>query len=138
MDSQQESPPKKPYDAWKDPGQKQSRRQQKYVPYTAGEAAADRAIEMMRKRDASVVYFLRCGDFVKIGYSYDPKKRIEKVQVWSPHDCELMGIAAGGPALEKALHKEFSADRHRGEWFRLTDRLLAEIQRLCEPPTSSV
>jgi hypothetical protein len=69
---------------------------------------------------------------------YDPRKRIEKIQVWSPHDCELMGIAAGGPALEKTLHKDFAADRHRGEWFRLTERLQAEIDRLCEPPTSSV
>jgi hypothetical protein len=136
MDSQQESPTDEPYDIWSDPGRPQ--RPTKMLPYTASDAYIEKSMEYARKREAAVVYFLRCGNFVKIGYSYDPRKRIEKIQIWSPHDCELMGIAAGGPALEKTLHKEFSADRHRGEWFRLTDRLLAEIQRLCEPPISSV
>jgi hypothetical protein len=130
MDSQQESPPKK----WKQVTYAELRRTDWPRPLTPYE----KSVQYERKRAAAVVYFLRCGDFVKIGYSYDPRKRIEKIQVWSPHDCELMGIAAGGPALEKTLHKDFAADRHRGEWFRLTERLQAEIDRLCEPPTSSV
>lgn len=69
------------------------------------------------------VYFLRCGDFVKIGYSAFPNIRINHLRTATPYQVELIGKLAGTMAHEKALHRYFADVRHsrRQEWFRLTD-----------------
>jgi uncharacterized protein with von Willebrand factor type A (vWA) domain len=100
--------------------------------------AVARYISFTAQRKAAVVYFFACGDFVKIGHSYHPAKRLEKLQVATPYEITCLGVAAGGTDIERALHKKFDHLRHRGEWFRLTADLQSEINSLCEPPASSV
>lgn len=64
------------------------------------------------------VYFLRCGDFVKIGYSENPKRRLLHLQTATPYDFELIGAHKGSREQEQYLHKTFAHLRHRHEWFR--------------------
>jgi hypothetical protein len=69
------------------------------------------------------VYFLRCGDFVKIGFSADPQRRLRYLQTATPFDFELLGYHAGTKWHEQRLHKVFASLRHRHEWFRADQNL---------------
>jgi hypothetical protein len=65
------------------------------------------------------VYFVRCGEFVKIGYtSHLVEDKIKSLAAASPHDFEILRKTAGGVKLEKRLHRLFKAQHYRGEWFR--------------------
>lgn len=77
------------------------------------------------------VYFARCGEFMKIGHSSSPKRRLSEFSGSSPHDVTLiLVLPTHSPGrLEKALHARFAADRHRLEWFRLSDQLLDFVER---------
>jgi hypothetical protein len=75
------------------------------------------------------VYFVECGDFVKIGWcSGDPIRRLSELQNGNPHRMSLLGTMRGGPREEAALHRRFSELRGRGEWFRKSSALLDLIQ----------
>lgn len=79
-----------------------------------------------------VVYFIRCGEFVKIGYTRgeDAKSRLQSLQTGNPQALELLATAIGDMSDERALHKEFDEYRTAGEWFRNTGRLAAHIVTL--------
>lgn len=80
-----------------------------------------------------MVYFVqaRTLGFIKIGVTVDIDDRINGIQVGCPDHVELIGGIADRRAyhLERALHARFDADRHRGEWFRPSEELLAFIAR---------
>jgi hypothetical protein len=73
----------------------------------------------------SVVYFIRFGDRIKIGYSANLERRLQTI----PHDEVLLTIP-GASTAEANLHRTFAADRITGEWFHASPRLLAAIQDL--------
>lgn len=70
------------------------------------------------------VYFLRCGDFVKIGFSTKPEARIRYLQTATPFNFELVGRHPGTRHHEKQLHKIFASLRHRHEWFLAHEAIL--------------
>jgi len=76
------------------------------------------------------VYFMTCGNFVKIGRSEYPQSRLETLQAGSPYTIEIAASFPGPPALEKALHKKFDHLRHAGEWFTLSDEIRDEMKKL--------
>lgn len=65
------------------------------------------------------VYFVRYRDRVKIGYSIQPKARIQQ----HPVD-EVLAIVPGEPIDEKRAHAAFAHLRENGEWFRAEPELL--------------
>lgn len=79
------------------------------------------------------VYFIQCGEFVKIGFSQDPRSRKSSLETSMPYKLEFIGLMVGSIATERKLHREHKVRRHNGEWFRLDDELRAEIARLCGP-----
>ena len=56
-----------------------------------------------------MIYFIRCGDFVKIGTGEKPSKRLTELQVGNPFSLEIIGVTHGGVAEERELQKRFSA-----------------------------
>lgn len=80
-----------------------------------------------------MVYFVqaRTLGFIKIGVTVDIGSRINSIQVGCPDHVDLIGGIADRRAyhLELALHARFADDRHRGEWFRPSEALLAFIAR---------
>ncbi|MDP3940647.1 MAG: GIY-YIG nuclease family protein [Deltaproteobacteria bacterium] len=80
----------------------------------------------------NVVYFLRCGDFIKIGWSKEFGRRIKALSTSSPYDIELITTIDGSPKLERELHKRFSSHHHRNEWFRLEGELAYYIAGLAK------
>ena len=72
----------------------------------------------------SVVYFIRDGDFIKIGFSaVSALERLGTLQTGNPRELVFLGQIIGTKALESELHCRFSRLRVRGEWFRAESEL---------------
>ena len=75
------------------------------------------------KRDPSgYVYFIRCDKtkLVKIGFSESyPTARLRQLQTGSGGKLHLIAFITAPASRERELHREFSAQHERGEWFRL-------------------
>lgn len=68
------------------------------------------------------VYVISDGEFAKIGYSKNPKKRIKAVQTANPKRLKLVAKKEvqgrlRAKAIEKSLHKQYGKHRQVGEWF---------------------
>jgi hypothetical protein len=74
------------------------------------------------------VYFARSDGLVKIGFSRHLAGRLANLQTHSVHEVVLLKKVRGTMADEKAWHRRFANLRVRGEWFRVTPRLLAAIK----------
>lgn len=75
---------------------------------------------------------------MKIGFSTDPLSRMRGLLTGVGDPIRRVVVLPGTPALERALHKELSGLRTRGEWFRnslsvtrvMQREMAAEIERL--------
>lgn len=85
----------------------------------------------------SGVYFVRQGDWVKIGVSSHVLSRIKHAILWNPNDLVVSWIyepdmdAAG--TLERAIHEKFALAHHRHEWYAATDGLLEFMREHSRP-----
>jgi excisionase family DNA binding protein len=86
----------------------------------------------LSKMGACYVYFIRRGDFVKIGKAGNVEKRLRALQAANPEPLELLATVYddNGHALERELHRKFAALRTTGEWFRLESELAEFIREL--------
>lgn len=89
-----------------------------------------------RPRDTSrsVVYYLRVGELVKIGYASNLARRLAAY----PPDAQLLATEPGGRELESQRHREMRHHLRMGrEWFvpaqPLLDHIASVIER-CGPP----
>lgn len=67
---------------------------------------------------SSVVYFVECGEYLKIGLTNDLQGRMRGLQVGNPTKIKLVGWLSGGRMLEGGLHRRFAHLHCSGEWFR--------------------
>lgn len=83
----------------------------------------------MRWEGRHVVYYVRIGDYIKIGTTKRLRQRISSLR--APLD-DLLAIEDGDHLLEARRHREFAADRidRRRENFRPSGALLAHIKEL--------
>lgn len=99
------------------------------------EAAAHNRREMARLREwerrnaIGHVYFLRGGNTVKIGFSKNVSRRLEKLRNGNPESVFICKVVEGPISKEKAYHKRFAEYRVRGEWFELRGRLAKYLER---------
>ncbi|WP_309708309.1 GIY-YIG nuclease family protein [Pseudolysinimonas sp.] len=74
----------------------------------------------------NVVYYVRLGERVKIGTTFNPRQRFAALL----HE-EVLAFERGDRTLEQRRHVEFADDRlGTSEWFALTPRLAAHIDAL--------
>lgn len=74
------------------------------------------------------IYFLRAGEFVKIGQSRRWKSRMSGMQTGSPYTIVPLLILIADEKMEKQLHRRFKADHFRGEWFHIGPAVRAFIK----------
>jgi len=82
----------------------------------------------------NVVYFVRAGGFVKIGFtSKAVHLRINEFKTGCPYETELIGTIDGDLKTERSLHRRFAHLRSSGEWFIATDELISYISKVVQP-----
>lgn len=88
----------------------------------------NRLLREMESEDVtpgSVVYYMRIGNRVKIGFSTNIVTRLATI---NPE--ELLATEAGGYVLEQQRHRQFMDLRTHGEWFSYEDLLVDHIVKL--------
>jgi hypothetical protein len=83
---------------------------------------------------ADDLYFIRAGDFVKIGRARDVRQRASAIRCACPLEIEEIIIHQGRGDEERLLHRSFRGDHVRGEWFKWSDR----IERRARHPVLSL
>jgi hypothetical protein len=81
-----------------------------------------------------MIYVVRSGDLVKVGFSVRPMKRLRDLQNAHGDKLELIRLLSGTVADERRIHGQFSALRRAGEWFEACPALLEETFGLPELP----
>lgn len=76
-----------------------------------------------RQADVRWVYFIVAGEWVKIGSSNHPTRRMSELQTGAQIDAEFMVAVRGTRRDEAQLHHRLAAYRSRGEWFELSPEL---------------
>ena len=93
------------------------------------------------RKERTSTYFMRCGQFIKIGASVSPLFRVQSIRrtggVLAPADLdlsetELLATESGGYDRERELHAKFAHLRHTGEWFTEAPELTEYIESLKE------
>jgi hypothetical protein len=84
--------------------------------------------ELHNEKPPGHVYFIRCGDKVKIGYSARPMDRLKALQTAHPEELQILRIMPGDQRTETRLHYMFRQHRVRGEWFLLAPEILQYIK----------
>lgn len=77
----------------------------------------------------SIVYYIRRGDFIKIGTTVNPAARLGSLM-----PDEILAFEPGDAELESARHGQFRSSRvaRKSEYFHRTEELLAHIEALRE------
>ena len=70
-----------------------------------------------------MIYFIKCGDFVKIGYSKSVEKRLKSLQTANPNQLEIISSFDGNRKEEEHIHYRFRKFKVSGDWFILTDEI---------------
>ena len=78
-----------------------------------------------RLHKGTYLYFIRCGDFIKVGYASDIEAILRQFRRFNPVPVSVLGYVRGGATLEREVHKLFGAFHVRGEWFDVAPELLA-------------
>jgi hypothetical protein len=71
------------------------------------------------------IYFLRHGEFVKIGFSTDYQSRCASIAANSPEATEIIAAHPGTYADEARFHRLLKSHHHRLEWYRWTPEVEA-------------
>lgn len=79
-----------------------------------------------------MLYFIRSGQYVKIGVSARPWARMAEFQTANPEPLEMLAIGPGDYGFEAELHRLFGEHRGVGEWFRENDRIRAVVSFMRE------
>ena len=81
-------------------------------------------------------YFLKCGNFVKIGSSINIEDRLQDLRTGNPYKLELLGDIKNSVKdidnVEADLHYGLKSNgfHHQGEWFHLSEDLKDYIKVL--------
>lgn len=78
------------------------------------------------------LYFIQCGDAIKIGISSDPEIRLETLATGAPGKLTLIAMIKNCGDKENYCHKYLSHLRIHGEWFRYTEEINKLIKELNE------
>lgn len=69
-----------------------------------------------------MIYIIKTGSFVKIGYTTNVARRLGQLQSANPEPLELIDSIPGTLAVERSIHEKLSPYRSEGgnEWYKLT------------------
>ena len=77
-----------------------------------------------------MIYFIKQGEYVKIGFTNRFKTRLSQLQVSSPIKLQVLAIVEGDKNDELKFHNQFKHIASNGEWFMQCDELNSFIDLL--------
>lgn len=82
------------------------------------------------KKQSSLIYLIKAGDYTKIGIASDIDKRVRQLQTGNPLPLEVIFTCNVDNAkdIESKLHIKYYKVRMVGEWFKLSDADIEEIK----------
>lgn len=80
-----------------------------------------------------MIYFLRLGNAVKIGYTQRLPRRMKTLSTATPNDPVVLGVMAGDRDRERELHRRFRHRHIKREWFTLEMDIVAFVEMHCRP-----
>jgi hypothetical protein len=86
---------------------------------------AEHAAEVRAQRHPPIVYYMRLGALVKIGFTTNLTLRVAAIGAE-----EVLATEPGGREREHRRHRQFAALRVHGEWFHLAAPLTHHINAL--------
>lgn len=78
------------------------------------------------------LYVFKCGPYIKIGRSTDPKIRLKQIQTSQPEPVEFVAASPIHASVEPLIHERLKHLRLLGEWYPMHDDVLAVIRCLEE------
>lgn len=84
-----------------------------------------RTLDFIKKKNklgrSRWVYFIKCGDFYKVGIADNVKSRIHNLQCATPYPIELVKAwqCMDAASQERTIHNLLGRFHERGEWFKL-------------------
>ncbi len=103
------------------------------LPKPPRDAEVEAALGVLRDAKAQrdgrqgYVYCITDGEYIKIGYSVAPEKRIAELQTGNARPLALLGKVEGTLADEAALHSKYIKQNVLAEWFRLDPSIIGEF-----------
>jgi Meiotically up-regulated gene 113 len=76
------------------------------------------------------VYFIQSARRIKIGFTTNLPKRLMALKTGAAHKLTVLGAVDGDRSLEQSLHRQLSAHRVEGEWFKRHPEVVATIEKL--------
>lgn len=95
--------------------------------------AADDPMQEEEPVDAAamgIVYFIRSGEYIKIGFTKNMAGRLAAMETLSPVSPVVLHQEPGTVADERAYHRHFAAQHLRREWFRHEGELAEYLARM--------
>lgn len=74
-----------------------------------------------------MIYFIKTGEAVKIGYTQDVEARLKTYRTHNP-DVTLLRVIPGDKDTEKFLHDKLKIHRTTGEWFTYNENVRSTIE----------
>lgn len=104
-------------------------REQRQLEHQHLQAREEKVPRELRKGGREVVYYVRIGDYVKIGYTRRLRERMRQLRVSFD---DLLAVEDGGRGLESQRHQEFRGLRldTRRENFAPSETLMQHIEAL--------
>lgn len=63
------------------------------------------------------LYFIRCGEYVKIGRADNINSRMSQLKSMNPYPLELIKVLENEGYREKEFHEKYEKYHHQGEWY---------------------
>lgn len=82
------------------------------------------------RKPPTFIYFIRCEEYVKVGFSASPRLRLTHLQYANPHKLALIKVTRGTEAGEDAIKALLEPYHTRYEWYRLTPEVRSAIDQL--------
>lgn len=87
-------------------------------------------LPVKRTIDRQYLYFITCGDAVKIGRAIDPQVRMRELQTGAPGQLALYASFEKAGYLESECHNLLADQRLYGEWFLFDEKVIKIINAI--------
>ena len=105
------------------------------TPADIRKAMATRRVTLKRGKPQKVygkgiVYIVETEDFIKVGFTRNLASRLAQINTCTPHQVKLVHSFPGTIQDEQQIHRALGDSRHKLEWFRKTESVLAYVEQL--------